>query len=69
MPRALATRPFRIASDASSNGRKTPTAGMRLSSIGVMRRIHSALRKLPQMEAKALWVDCFTTAGQTNPML
>ena len=42
---------------------------MKLNFIGILLRIHSALRKLPQMEAKALWVDCFTTAGRTNPML
>lgn len=27
------------------HGRKTPTAGMRLSSIGILRRIHSDSRK------------------------
>jgi len=59
---------FRIALNASNNGRRTQTAGMKLNSTGISPHIHSVLRKWPLTEAAVLSEDCFTMENRTSLM-
>ena len=69
MPKVLATRLCRIASNASSNGRRTPTVNMKSNFIGILLRIHSDLLRSPRMETRVLSEDYCTTGSLTNLML
>ena len=46
--------------------RRTPTAGMKLNSIGILHRIHSVLLRWLRTEAGVLSVDCYTMANRMN---
>lgn len=64
--KSIGAQPFRIALNASNNGRRTLAAGMKLNCITISLRIHSDLRKGHRMEETALWVDCSITADRMS---